>query len=434
MRCLPTTSRPLQKQRQELEAKITDRQAALSRMLTQARRLRDSRCALLGRIKSATAAPPPAPPPRPPRPPPTCATLIRSTADRHSIFATQLIPPRHPSAFRHLCPVSYAEVAHHMTAGPPRSDSDPHGVMDALQSFLRATAARYACHPADICFFIQLPFDVTVPAAATSASPPCPTPATLPLSHSAGITSAPCCLSMTVSFLALTIEATFLVREHVALLQASTSAGPPRETAAPEDVGPSEVFTQALPPVAPMPAAASCRHLVLRCGVGETCPLLDAIADLLPPLLRRYRSSLPHPAWRRVCLQAVHVVQGTLDSMGADAAAAGGDGSSTDGGATGSESAGETCMHACPGAEAQAEAGGEGDVHEGGAGEMCWAELDVAMKIGMEAMLHHLTAALHAPQPQVCLLWPLRMHACLTMRGPASYAVPPRWYELEYRG
>lgn len=382
--CVCNNTQHVQKQRQELEAAIRDRQETLSQLVTQARRLRDTRSSLLGRIDAAEATPHP---PQPPPPPPltTPAPLIRSTSHHYTIFGEQLTQPRPPSAFTHMCAVSYAEVAAHIPSNPPRSPTDPHGIVDALQSFLRATSNRLGCPPSDICFFVQLPFEA--PPAPPGSSRSLPNDAPLrPLSHSAGVTSAPCCLTMSVAFLALSIEATFLVREHACLLEASTDTATSTETDPPdaEDL----VASEAPVLLAPLPDAAACRRLVLRCGVGDTCPLHDALAALLPPLLRRYRTSLPHAVWRRVCLQAIRLVQSTLDGMSAKAAAAGDEYAETQGGDSGAE------------AEADSTEAGEGDPQEG---EMCWEHLDVATKVAMEVMLHHLTAAVQEPAPQVCM-------------------------------
>eukprot|EP00892_Ulva_mutabilis_P000990 jgi/Ulvmu1/10892/UM007_0069.1 len=378
------------KQRQELEAKIAALHGSLSCKLTRARHLRDSRSALVGRIKTAnaTAPTPPAPPPAP-LPPAAFAPLIRSTFRNCSIFSNDLVPPRHFLDFPHVCPISYEDVAAHMPTDVPCSQADPHGVMDALQSFLRATAARLGSPPSEICFFIQLPFEVPAPAGAA--------PTMLPLSHSAGVTSAPCCLSMTVAFLTLSIEATFLVREHAELLEVSATkgaAGADAHTALEEERVPVDHFDEEPVALAPLPDAAAARNLVLRCGVGKTCALHDAVAALLPPLLRRYRRSLPHAVWRRVCMQAMHIVQGTLDDMSAKAGSRGGDreGREVDGG--------ESCESDGADASGAGEDGGAGRTVQVQEREMCWTELDVAMKVAMEVMLHYITAAMHEPAPQ----------------------------------
>lgn len=158
----------------------------------------------------------------------------------------------------------------------------------------------------------------------------------------AGAFSPECCLSLSLTYTALTCEALFLLLEHELLEAASdpsfippdhpvlTSSHlrsilgnltDPAKTGALKGALPGSnlnLSSLLAPPTPPDPELLS--QFFVRCGVNRRFSAEEAVETILRPMLQKYRALLPLDTWRAVCMASMNVVKSSVDSMMKNAA------------------------------------------------------------------------------------------------------------------
>lgn len=111
------------------------------------------------------------------------------------------------SSFRHHVSISFAEVAPFMPHSQFWYKDHHNAVSSAITAYLQSVGADLGRATSEICWFNQLPFTLAPG---------------IQLSHSAGALSPECCLSLSLAFPAFSAEALFLVLEHEQLEMATS--------------------------------------------------------------------------------------------------------------------------------------------------------------------------------------------------------------------
>jgi hypothetical protein len=426
----------VQREKIEIEGKIADTQHQIRKSTERSRLLRQERHALLHRISKATmdsadtllpnrARSKPASPPmqdsgaswtRKNETPPflgrsSCVELVPTRAGRRKWFDEHGDVPRPISSFLHMAPISFSEIAPFMPPSSMWYTNHHNAVSAAITQYQEAVCAAIVRSDSEVCWFVQHPFTVAPG---------------VHLSHSSGAGSPECCLTLSLVFPCMSIEALFLNLEHEQLLVASDPAhtrpphpGLDRALAAGDaayDCGKLDALSMT-PEEQHEPTRVS-----MRVGVNGHAPMRHAVDGALRSTLLKYRPLLPRDLWLATCHLAVQQLLGSLSELQAHtqpdayATAPAATSATRDGtdDAEGASERADDCARECGFAEELSRIAREAqrvDGHSGAASapsgpDMPWSVMEVAMALLMKCMLRVLHEVMtETPPPVRHALW-----------------------------
>lgn len=216
----------------------------------------------------------------------------RSSSGEHRTRDPQAAALGPISAFKHHAPISFSSITKDMAVGKLLDACSFHILPQAISEYQHRVAHSVCAPESEICWFLECLHSGMSP----------------PLSLSTSVSSPECRLSASLSQITTSLESLFLILEHEEVsLASSASFNPPvhpcLDPSLPHPLRPNK------------PDAAVASEAFVRCGVNQRRAVVDAVNELMKPLLEKYRMLLPRDKWRAACMQGMRVAQLIIDML-----------------------------------------------------------------------------------------------------------------------